>query len=313
MLSIKGFIRSYGTLIALGAIIAVFSVIDPRAFLSAANLWNITRQMAILCIISLGTTLIMTVGEFDLSVGNIASLGGVIAALLSVIGVPVPIAFLLSMIAGGAVGFANGFIVTRFSVMSFIITLAMGRAVYGITYALSDGAIIFNSIPDSFRIIGTGRIGGIPYLTFVMVLFLILFQFFMRRSASGRRFYAIGGNERASVVAGISVRKYKTIAFTVSGAMAGLAGVLLASRIGSASPTGGDAYCLNSYATVFIGKTLFRNGVPDMLGTFVGTALFAVIANGLTITQVPTFIQNIITGAVIVLAVVFQKLGSGRV
>ena len=313
MLSIKGFIRSYGTLIALGAIIAVFSVIDPRAFLSAANLWNITRQMAILCIISLGTTLIMTVGEFDLSVGNIASLGGVIAALLSVIGVPVPIAFLLSMIAGGAVGFANGFIVTRFSVMSFIITLAMGRAVYGITYALSDGAIIFNSIPDSFRIIGTGRIGGIPYLTFVMVFFLILFQFFMRRSASGRRFYAIGGNERASIVAGISVRKYKTIAFTVSGAMAGLAGVLLASRIGSASPTGGDAYCLNSYATVFIGKTLFRNGVPDMLGTFVGTALFAVIANGLTITQVPTFIQNIITGAVIVLAVVFQKLGSGRV
>ena len=164
-----------------------------------------------------------------------------------------------------------------------------------------------------------GIIDGDTGLFFRILMMMVLsvglsavFQYLMTRTAMGRKLYAIGGNETASRVAGIRVNAYKTIAFTISGAMAGFAGVLLASRIGSASPTGGDAYMLNSYATIFIGKTLFREGIPNVLGTVVGVALFTILANGLTIMQVPTFVQNIVTGVIIVFAVVFQKMGSGR-
>ena len=309
---LKRFIRAYGTISALISVIAVFGILNPRAFLSSANFWNITRQMAILCIISLGATLIMSAEEFDLSVGNIASFSGVLSAIFAISGMPFIPALLISIILSSAAGFINGLIVTRFRVMSFIVTLAMGQVIYGITYWLSDGAIVFNGIPDSFKIIGTGKFGPVPYLTVLMAAAIVLFQYLMTRTALGRKLYAIGGNETASRVAGIKVKTYKTLAFTISGAMAGFAGVLLASRIGSASPTGGDAYMISSYATIFIGRTLFREGIPNVPGTAAGAALFTIIANGLTIMQVPTFVQNIVTGVIILFAVVFQKLGSGR-
>ncbi len=302
--------KNYGTLFALIAVIIFFGIMNPRAFLSSTNFWNITRQMAILAVISLGTTLIMSVEEFDLSVGTIASFSGVLSAILAINGVPFIWALLIAFVVSGIIGFINGFIVTRFKVMSFIITLAMSRVIYGFTYWLSDGAIVFNGIPDSFKVLGTNKIGPIPYLTILMIIAVIIFYYIMKSTALGRKLYAIGGNETASQIAGVNVKKYKTIAFTVAGAMSGLAGILLASRIGSASPTGGDAYCLNAYATIFIGKTLFKEGIPNVLGTVVGVALFTIIANGLTIMQVPTFVQNICTGAIIVLAVVAQKMGS---
>ena len=312
MPNLKNIIRTYGTFLALVLVILVFGTLKPKAFLSPVNFWNITRQMAILCIISMGATLIMSVEEFDLSVGNIASFSGVVAATLAINGMPFSVSLLFAVALSALAGFINGFIVTGFSVMSFIITLAMGRMVYGFTYWLSDGAIVFNNIPPSFKVLGTGKFGKVPYLTVLMVVTVIIFHYLMTRTALGRKLYAIGGNEQASLVAGIPVKRYKTLAFTVSGAMAGLAGVLLASRIGSASPTGGDAYCLNAYATIFIGKTLFKEGTPNVLGTVAGVALFTVIANGLTICQVPTFVQNIVTGLVIVFAVIIQKLGTRR-
>ena len=309
-INFKSILKTYGTIIALVAIIIAFGILNPRAFLSSTNFWNITRQMAILCIISLGATLIMSVDEFDLSLGNIASFGGVLAAILAIRGIPFFWCLLITVVVSAIVGFANGFIVTKYNVMSFIITLAMGRVIYGLTYWMSDGAIVFNGIPDTFKTLGTGKLGPIPFLTILMVISVMIFYYLMTRTALGRKLYAIGGNEAASQVAGIKVKKYKTIAFTVAGAMSGLAGVLLASRIGSASPTGGDAYCLNAFATIFVGKTLFKEGIPNVLGTVVGVALFTVLANGLTIMQVPTFVQNIVTGIIIVFAVILQKLGS---
>lgn len=308
--NVKEIFKSYGTILALIVIIIVFGAINPKAFLSDTNFWNITRQMAILSVIALGTTLIMCVEEFDLSVGTIASFGGVLATLLAISGVPFLWALLIAVVASAILGFLNGFIVTKFRVMSFIITLAMSRVIYGLTYWLSGGAIIFNGIPDGFTIFGTGKIGPVFYLTIFMIIMALIFYYITKSTSFGRKLYAIGGNEQASKVAGIKVNLYKTLAFTIAAAMAGLAGVLLASRVGSASPTAGDAYCLNAYAVIFIGKTLFKEGVPNVLGTMVGVAIFTVLANGLTILQVPTFIQNILTGGIIVIAVVAQKLGS---
>jgi len=306
----KEVINTYGTIIALVLLIILFGILNPRAFLSSTNFWNITRQMAILAVIALGATLIMCVSEFDLSIGNIASFSGVLSALLAINGVPFIFALLIATAISGLLGLINGYIVTKFKVMSFIITLAMGRMIYGLTYWLSGGAIIFNDIPKSFKFIGTAKIGPIPYLTILMVIIALVFVYITKYTAFGRKLYAIGGNERASKVAGVKVEFNKTLAFAISGLMAGFAGVLLASRVGSASPTAGDAYNLNAYATIFIGITLFKEGVPNILGTLVGVAIFTVLANGLTILQVPTFIQNILTGLIIIIAVVGQKAGS---
>ena len=185
--SFKSIIKTYGTIIALVAIIIVFGFLNPRAFLSSTNFWNITRQMAILCIISMGTTLIMSVDEFDLSVGNTASFGGVLAAILAIKGVPFFWCLVITVVISAIIGFANGFIVTKFNVMSFIITLAMGRVIYGLTYWMSDGAIVFNGIPSSFKTLGTGKLGPVPYLTILMVLAVILFHYLMTRTALGRK------------------------------------------------------------------------------------------------------------------------------
>jgi ribose transport system permease protein len=293
---LKEVMYTYGTIIALILIIILFGILNPRAFLSSTNFWNITRQMAILAVI----------------VGNIASFSGVLAALLAINGVPFIFSLIIATLLSGILGLINGYIVTKFKVMSFIITLAMGRMIYGLTYWLSGGAIIFNDIPQSFKFIGTAKIGKIPYLTILMVIISLIFIYITKYTAFGRKLYAIGGNERASKVAGVKVEFNKTLAFALSGLMAGFAGVLLASRVGSASPTAGDAYNLNAYATIFIGITLFKEGVPNILGTLVGVAIFTVLANGLTILQVPTFIQNILTGLIIIIAVVGQKVGTSN-
>lgn len=140
----------------------------------------------------------------------------------------------------------------------------------------------------------------------------IVFHMFMNHMSAGRKLYAIGGSKEASETAGIRIFRYRILAFALSAAMAGLAGALVASRVGSANTTAGQGYFLQSYAAVFIGCTVSKSGVPCVIGTLVGTIILAVLANGLTILQMPSFMQNIITGGIIILAVVLQKLGAGH-
>lgn len=306
----KDFLRSYGTFFALLLIILIFAVLRPTTFFTIGNFVNISRQMSLLAICALGATLIMCVDEFDLSIGTIASFGGICAATLAVKGLPFVVCLIVATLACALLGFMNGFIVTKFNVMSFIITLASSTMIYGFSYWLSNGTTVFNGIPDEFSVLGTGKVLGIPYLTIVMILLAIVFYYMLKGTAFGRSLYAIGGNAAASAVSGINVSRCKTFAFMIGGAMAGIAGVLMASRLGSAHPTGADSLCLNAFAAVFIGKTLFKEGVPNIIGTIVGVAVFSVLSNGLTILAVPSYIQNIITGVVIMLAVVIQKITS---
>lgn len=306
----KDFLRSYGTFFALLLIILIFAVLRPTTFFTIGNFVNISRQMSLLAICALGATLIMCVDEFDLSIGTIASFGGICATTLAVKGLPFVVCLIVATLACALLGFMNGFIVTKFNVMSFIITLASSTMIYGFSYWLSNGTTVFNGIPDEFSVLGTGKVLGIPYLTIVMILLAIVFYYMLKSTAFGRSLYAIGGNAAASAVSGINVSRCKTFAFMIGGAMAGIAGVLMASRLGSAHPTGADSLCLNAFAAVFIGKTLFKEGVPNIIGTIVGVAVFSVLSNGLTILAVPSYIQNIITGVVIMLAVVIQKITS---
>lgn len=304
-------IQHYGTLIALLAVIVIFGILRPAAFLSVRNFINISRQMAALVIIATGATLVMAVDEFDLSVCSMASLGGVIAAVLAVRGVQVALSFLTAALICLLLGLVNGFIVGRFRVLSFITTLGMGTILDGITYRVSGGTTVFQNIPKSFSTFGNAKIGDIPVLSIFMIAVALAVGFFLRQTPAGRKIYAIGGNEDAARIAGISVIRCKVLAFSLCGLLAGVTGMVVASRVGSANTTAGAGYFLQSYAASFIGCTLSREGMPNAAGTFVGCAILTVLANGLTILQMPSYMQDIITGAIIILAIILQKAGKG--
>ena len=309
MSQLRSILQRYGTLIALALIVAVFGALRPTAFLTLRNFINITRQIAPLVIISIGATLVMSINEFDLSIGAMASLGGVMAALLAVKGLPMGVCFTLPLLAAMAIGFVNGFIVTRFRVLSFITSLVMSTVIAGLIYRLTGGATVFQDIPPAFSWLGNFKLGSVPLLSIIMVAFVLAFAFVMRHTVPGRRMYAIGGNQETAVIAGINVPLFKNLAFALCAALACVAGMLIASRVGSANTTAGDAYFLKSYAAVYIGCTVSRKGVPNVPGTLVGAAILGTLTNGLTMLQMPTYMQDILTGAIIVLAVILQRLG----
>lgn len=308
---ISDFMKAYGTVLAGIMIVIVFSILSFDAFFTFGNFINITRQISLLVIIALGATLVMSVEEFDLSVGAMASLGGVVAAKMAVEGFPIILCFVLPVAVCFVIGLLNGWIVTRFRVLSFITTLAMGTVIGGFTFRFTGGATIFENIPREFTYVGTKSLFAIPLLSIIMLVLTVFFWFTMRHTAFGRKLYAIGGNETAAQVSGIKVTLHKNIAFALCAALAALTGVLMASRLGSAHPTGGDGFFLQAYAAAFLGRTVFREGVPNIWGTFAGAAILGVLANGLTIMQVPTFMQDLLTGCIIILAVVAQKIGHG--
>lgn len=310
-INFSSLLQAYGTIMAGVLVTIVFSILRPDAFFTVRNLINISRQISLQVIIAIGATLIMAVGEFDLSIGALASLGGVIAAKLAVAGAPIWICFLAPVVICFVIGWINGWIVTKFNVLSFITTLGMSTILAGFTFWITGGSTVFQDIPKAFSYVGSKNLLSIPYLSILMILFTVIFWFVMRHMAFGRKLYAIGGNETAARVSGINVRKNKKLAFAICGSMSALTGVLMASRLGSAHPTGGDGFFLSSYAAVYLGSTVFKEGIPNIWGTFVGAAILGILANGLTILQVPTYMQDILTGAIIIFAVIAQKLGRG--
>jgi len=304
----KRLVQGYGTIFAGIIIIVIFCILHPSAFMTFQNMVNISRQISLLVVISLGATLVMTVEEFDLSIGAVASFGGLFAAKLALSGMPIFLSFVIPIIVALGIGLLNGFLVTHFKVLSFITTLGTSTVISGITYWLTNGASISVGLPPEFKFFSAVSFGPIPLLSVIMVILALIFSFIMEHMSFGRKLYAIGGNQIASETAGLKVNLNKTMAFGLCAVLATFTGVLMASRIGSATPTSGDGMLLSSYAAVFLGKTMFKNGVPNIWGTFVGAAILGILANGLTILRAPTFLQDVLTGAIIVLAVVVPKL-----
>lgn len=304
-----GLARQYGTLFALVAIIVVFSIASPGAFGSLSNLVNITQQMTLLAIVAIGATVVMAVGEFDLSTASIVSFGGIFVVYLFKLGVPAPVACLLVLAVAAIFGAVSGYIVSRFQVLSFIATLAAGTIIGGITFWISDGATLLGDIPAGFRDIARGHTLGLPTLTWWLIATALVVWGLLDKLEIGRRLYAIGGNREAARLAGVPIVSNTMTAFIVSAMLAALVGILLTARIGSASPTGGGGYLLSAYAAVFLGMTAFREGEANLPGTVVGAGIIAVIGNGLTILGVSTFLQDIITGTIILAAVLVRRIG----
>jgi len=304
-------LRIYGTLIALIVLVVAFAIFIPE-FATPTNALNISVQISFLVMMAVGATIIMAVAEYDLSIGAMAGLGGVLTAELAIAQVPLWLCVMIALLAGSAIGMVTGWIVTQFRVLSFITTLAVGTVLSGLTLQLSGGTTVFDNIPVSFTSLGQATAGPVPVPSLIMGGLAVLVWVVLAQTPFGRRVYAVGGNEAAARIAGVRVQGVKIIAFALCAGLAAFTGALLASRLGSASPTEGSGLFLQAYAAVFLGMTVFQEGVPNIWGTLVGAILIGTLENGLTMLAVPTPLQDVLTGIIIVAAIVVQKIGQQR-
>lgn len=298
----KDWMLKYSTLFALILLFLGFALTVDR-FLTTTNLLNIVQQISMLTIVGAGLTFGFAAREMDLSVGYMVGLAGILVPLMLISGVPLPLALLGGIAAGVLVGAVNSALVTLVGVPSLIATLATGSILYGINFLTTGGRAIYGGLPETYLWFGQGQLLGIPVLAYAMMLFVVLAWFLMERTIFGRYIYAVGGNLKAAELSGVNGRFYRAAALVVCSLFAAVAGMLLAARLGSGQPNAGERYLLDGLATVFIGMTMFRPGTATVTGTFFGALFIGVINNGLNLIGMDTYIQSIVKGLIILVAV----------
>lgn len=298
-----------GTIIALILLIIFFFAMRPDVFLTFLNVKNILFQVSILAIVAGAQTLVMVVGDFDLSVGATSSLAGAVAASLMLGGIPIPIAIVVALLVGLVIGVFNGVLVAYFNISAFVATLATMTSVIGLAYLVTAGTTLFN-LPPEFNVLGQGRLFDIPLPVYFAIIISLVLWLVLRFTSLGRRWYAIGGNVEVSRLSGINVRRARLLAFSLAGLISALAGILLAARLGSASAIQGGDNMMFSVAAVFLGMTVIRSGIANLGGTIVGVAIIGVLSNGLNVLGVNAYVQQVLTGLIIIAAVALSSLRS---
>jgi ribose transport system permease protein len=249
-------------------------------------------------------------GEFDLSVGQVASLSSMLVAGLIVWhGQSLPVSIILPVLAGAVIGVVNGLLVTRLRIPSLIATLAMGPIALGLNYAYDGGNSIYAPMPDAFYYIATGKLFGvIPVPVVIALTIVLLFYVLLAWTRLGRSIIATGSNIHAARLSGIAVNRARLIALTLSATGAAFGGVLLTARLGTGQPGAGDPYLLDSLTAVFLGMTTFKPGRATVQGTLVGVFIIGMLDNGLSMLGAPFYAQNIVRGVVMIAAVSFAVL-----
>ncbi|NUS82826.1 MAG: ABC transporter permease [Streptomyces sp.] len=299
---------SRGPALGLLAMCVVFYIATPY-FLTQNNLLNIVDQTAILGLLALGMTAVIVTGGIDLSVGAVLALATMVLGWLSHDqGWPLWLSAIVATGVGGACGLANGLGITFTRLPPFIATLAMMSVARGLANVITDGQQIVG-FPDWFGNLSTTRYLGIfTFTTFVLVVLYAAGWAYMRYRSGGRELYAIGGSSEVARLAGISVRKRTVLVYTVTGLLAGAAGVFLAMRLDSSQPSAGTGYELDTIAAVVIGGASLSGGVGSISGTLFGVLIIGVLRNGLNLLGVSPFVQQIVIGVVIALAVMVDVL-----
>ena len=296
-------IRQYGLLIVFGIICLIISLITPQ-FLTVSNLTILVTQGSINAVL----TFVIITGGIDLSLGSIVAVTGVTAAMLAhPDSYPVLIPIVMGLLAGLLMGAFNGFIITKSKIAPFIVTLGTMTIGRGLALILSDGRPVSN-LSDSFNYLGSGTVLGIPILILIFILVFAVCSIILSKTVLGRYIYAIGGNEQAARASGINIDRVKLSVYSISGLLAGLAGILLASRITTGQPNAGAGFELDAIAAVVIGGTSTAGGRGTMVGTLIGVLLIGVINNGLDLLNVTSYYQQIVMGIIIIGAVVLDSL-----
>lgn len=305
--------NNFNTVLILIGMCLILSITVGDKFLTVSNITNVIRQFSFIALMALGMLLVIITGGIDLSVGSVFAFAGVITCMsITKWGLPVSISILIGLLAGAIFGYINGTLITRLHLPPFIATLGTMSIARGLSYGITGGYPI-GSLPDSFKFFGLGMIPSegairIPTPIILMVIFAVLFSFFLKRTITGRRVYAIGGNEEATRISGVRVGRVKRIVYTLCGLMAALAGIATAARLGVGQSTAGQGYEMDVIAAVIIGGASVSGGSGTVMGVIIGAAIMGVLDNGLVLLNVSAYWQQVVLGLVVVAVVSFDKL-----
>lgn len=296
-------LKSFLPLILLGTVFACLS----RNFLTVNNLVTMVQQSTNIAILAYAETMVIITGGIDLSLGSILGVSGVVVGKLILAGVPVWASILGGILFGGFCGLINGLVVSKMKLIPFIATLGMQNIARGVAYVLTDSLPV-SGLDEGLYFIGGGSVGIIPVPVIIMVVLAVVFAFVLKKCEFGRRIYSIGSNREAARLSGINVENTQMWVFILGGLLAGLVGVILASRVLSSQPNAGLNYESDAIAAVFIGGTSPLGGSGTIMGTVIGALTIAVLKNGLNLLQVNPFWQQIAIGIVIIVAVFIDSL-----
>lgn len=302
----KKLLGKFGISFALLAELILFSQLS-EFFFTPENILNVTLQTSITAIIAVGMTFVILTGGIDLSVGALVALTGIVTTGAMSSAVPIPIALLLGLITGALIGFIAGIFVTKLAITPFIVTLAMMTVSRGLAFIVTEGRPIWE-VPPEFSVLGNSRLLSIPIPTIIMVTMYVIAYIVLHRTRFGRYVYAVGGNKEAARLAGIKTTKVLLQVYVISGLLASLSGILLASRMNSGQPNSGQMYELDVIAAVVVGGTSLTGGRGTIIGTFIGAMLIGVLRNGLNLLNVSSYVQMVMVGVVILLAVLMDRI-----
>lgn len=307
---LKTIIGDLGISTALILEVILFSVFSPY-FFTAENILNVTLQTSITAIIAAGMTFVILTAGIDLSVGAMVAFSGVVVTSVLKLGIPFSLSFPLCLLAGIFIGICSGSVaglfVTRFNITPFIVTLALMTILRGGAYIYTGGRPIWG-LPEEFSFLGSGRVFGIPVPTIVMLCIYLSAFVVLRHTKFGRYVYAVGGNKEAARLAGININRVLWSVYLICGVLSAISGVLLASRMNSGQPNAGLMYEMDVIAAVVVGGTSLFGGRGSIVGTFLGAMLIGVLRNGLNLLNVGSYVQMVVLGMVILLAVLLDQL-----
>ncbi|MBE0409826.1 MAG: ABC transporter permease [Anaerolineales bacterium] len=302
--------REMALVLVLLVIGVIMSVLSP-VFLSRFNLRAILMALSVEAPIAVGMVILLVSGGLDLSVGSTLAFAGVAAGLSLNAGLPTAVSILIGLLAALGVGLANGLLVAKVGINPFITTLGMMTTIRGLLLVLAGGRAVLN-LPRSFTVIGQGTLFGVQYPIFVMLIVVIVGDILMRNSRFFRQNYYIGGNEKAARLTGINVDLMKIFNFCLTAFLAGVAGLLITARFGSASVTVGSGLELKVITAAIIGGASLSGGEGSVFGAFLGALLMAVLANALNLMGVDVFWQTLVTGVILITAVVIDVVNERR-
>ena len=286
------------------------SIASPY-FLTANNLASVARQTAVFNTMALGMTIVIVSGGIDLSVGSILGLSGLVGTMALEAGYPIVLGVLVGIAVGTACGFLNGLMITQLRINAFIVTLGTLGIYRGLALIISNGLPV-HRIPPGFAFLGEGNLLGIPFVVWLLVICAVVTHFVLENTRLGRYAFAIGSNQMAAVYAGIPVAFHTVAVYAIGGALTGLAGMIEASRLMTGQPTAGLGYELQAIAAVVIGGGSLNGGEGSVVGTLIGAFIMGLLSNGADLLNISNYWQQVIIGAVIILAVTLDEFRKRR-